>query len=148
MKGWAKVALGVALGVSTLSVLTVGARRFVDQRRTTDEITRLRDDLYRARVTSDRCRNSLTGSESALQTLTTTIDSLRGQVESFEALGGGRVPGDRYDEYLAVFDSYNDSVAAWDVRSERLVAAEAACRSVIEGHNAISDTIQALLEGV
>lgn len=141
-----KIALGVALAVSTLSVLILGGNRYMDQRRTTDEINRLRDELYRARVASDRCRNSLTGSEAALQTLTGTIDSLRSQVEVYEALGGGNVPVARYDEYLEVFDSYNDSVAAWQVRSERLRAAEAACRTVIEDHNALSDSIQSVLE--
>ena len=146
MTGWAKIALGAALVASTATVLMIGGRRFMDQRQTTAEITRLRADLYRARVSSDRCRNSLAGSESSLRTLTATIDSLRNRVDSFEALGGGRVPGDRYDEYLVIFDSYNDSVAAWDVRSERLITQDASCRSVIEEHNALSDSIQALLE--
>jgi hypothetical protein len=148
MSRWGKVALGVALAVSTTSVLVLGARRFVDQRRTTAEITQLRDDLYRARVASDRCRNSLAGSESALRTLTNTIDSLRSRVDSFEALGDGRVPADRYDEYLEIFDSYNDSVAAWEIRSERLISSETSCRAVIEEHNALSDSIQARLGGI
>ena len=142
-----KIGLGIALAVSTLAVLVVGGRRFVDQRQTTTEITRLRDELYRARVASDRCRNSLTGSEASLRTLTVVIDSLRSRVDSFEALGGGRVPAERYDDYLAAFDGYNDSVAAWDVRSERLRTAETSCRAVIEGHNALGDSIQAILEG-
>ncbi|MDH3208056.1 MAG: hypothetical protein OEO79_15755 [Gemmatimonadota bacterium] len=144
---WAKIALGAALVVSTVAVLMIGGRRFMDQRQTTAEITRLREDLYRARVSSDRCRNSLAGSESSLRTLTATIDSIRSRVDSFEALGGGRVPSERYEEYLGVFDSYNDSVAAWEIRSERLLTAEASCRAVIEEHNALSDSIQALLEG-
>jgi hypothetical protein len=102
----------------------------------------MREDLYRARVASDRCRSSLVTSESSLLTLTETIDSLRARVDSFEALGDGQVPADRYDEYLTVFDSYNDSVSAWETRSERLRTAEASCRSVIESHNALSDSIQ------
>jgi hypothetical protein len=145
MNAWIKVALVVAMVASTSTVLVVGARRFVEQRRTTAEVTRLRDALYRARVTADRCRNSLAGSEASLQTLTETIDSLRAEVRALEALGGGRVPARRYDEYLAVFDSYNDSVAVWEVRSERLRTAEGSCRAVIEEHNALSDSIQAIL---
>ena len=87
-------------------------RRVVEQRRLNDEITRMRDDLYRARVSADRCRNALSGSEAALQTLTAAVDSLRSRVDSFEALGGGNVPARLYDEYLTVFEAYNDSVAA------------------------------------
>jgi len=147
MTGGIKFVIGAVIAVSTVVVLIVGMRRFVEQRRLTDEINRLRDDLYRARVSADRCRNSLSGSEAALHTLTTTIDSLRARVDSFEALGGGNVPAARYDEYLSVFDAYNDSVASWEVRTERLRSAEAACRAVIEEHNALSDSIQAVLEG-
>ena len=69
-------------------------------------------------------------------------------MDSVEALGGGgAVPAGRYDEYLEVFESYNDSVAAWEVRSERLLSAESACRAVIDEHNALTDSIQAVLEG-
>jgi len=148
MSGWAKIGLAVLLGVSAVVVFVNGARRFVEQRAITTEVERLRDELFRARVSADRCRGSLAASESALQTLTLTVDSLRSQIDSFEALGGGNVPSTVYDEYLGVFESYNDSVAAWEVRSERLIAAESACRSVISEHNAISDSIQTILDGL
>jgi hypothetical protein len=146
MNGRMKWLIVAALGVSTVAVLVLGGRRFVDQRRTTAEITRLRDDLYRARISADRCRNALTGSEASLRTLTRTVDSLRSRVDSFEALGGGRVPAGDYERYLTAFDTYNDSVAAWEIRSERLRTADASCRAVIEDHNAVSDSIQAVLE--
>jgi hypothetical protein len=147
MRGWVKIGLGVALAVSTTVVLIVGVRRFIDQRRTTAQVTQLRDELYRARIASDRCRNGLAGSEASLQTLTATIDSLRSRVDSFEALGGGNVPAGLYDEYLGAFDSYNDSVAVWDIRSERLLIADASCRTVIEDHNMLTDSIQSVLAG-
>jgi len=146
MSGWIRIVVGALIATSTLVVLVVGMRRFVEQRRLNDEINRLRDDLYRARVSADRCQNSLTGSEAALQTLTASIDSLRSRVDSFEALGGGNVPARVYDDYLAVFEAYNDSVASWEIRSERLLTAESSCRAVIEEHNALSDSIQAVLD--
>lgn len=146
MKGAGRVAIAAALLISATILIIVGGRRLLESQRTTAEINRLRGDLYRARLASDRCRGALLTSESSLLTLTATIDSLRSRVDSFEALGGGRVPADRYDEYLLLFNSYNDSVAAWETRSERLRTAEASCRSVIEGHNAISDSIQRVLE--
>jgi len=115
--------------VSAATLVVVGTRRVVESQRTTAQVNRMREDLYRARVASDRCRNSLVTSESALLTLTATLDSLRDRVDSLEALGNGQVPAVRYEEYLTVFDAYNDSVAAWETRSERLRTAEASCRS-------------------
>ena len=145
MSGWRIALVGVFL-ISAAALLFIGARRVVESRRLTAEINRMREDLYRARVASDRCRGSLVTSESSLLTLTATIDSLRARVDSFEALGDGQVPSDRYEEYLAVFDSYNDSVAAWATRSDRLRTAEASCRAVIESHNALRDSIQRILQ--
>jgi len=145
VRGTARIALAAVVLLSAATVVILGTRRLIEGQRATAEINRLREELYRARVASDRCRSALVTSESSLLTLTVTIDSLRNRVDSFEALGGGRVPADRYDEYLAIFNSYNDSVAAWETRSERLRTADASCRSVIEAHNAISDSIQQVL---
>ena len=144
LSGWRMALVGVFF-LSGAALFFIGARRLVESRRFTAEVNRMREDLYRARLASDRCRGSLVTSESSLLTLTATIDSLRARVDSFEALGDGQVPADRYDEYLPVFDSYNDSVASWESRSERLRTAEASCRGVIESHNALSDSIQRLL---
>lgn len=146
MSGWIRIVVGSLIATSTVVVLFVGVRRFVEQRRLNDELNRLREDLYRARVSADRCQNSLAGGEAALQALTDAVDSLRSRVDSFEALGGGNVPARVYDEYLTVFEAYNDSVASWEIRSERLLTAEASCRDVIREHNALSDSIQAVLE--
>lgn len=148
MSDLGKIMIGILLAVSTLTVLIFGAQRFMEQQRLTEEVERLRDELYRARVASDRCRNSLVTSEASLQDLTTTIGELRSRVDSFETLGGGGVPSDLYEEYLGTFEAYNDSVAAWEIRSERLLTAEASCRAVIEEHNAVSDSIQSILSGV
>ncbi|NIR37987.1 MAG: hypothetical protein GWO22_19000 [Actinobacteria bacterium] len=57
----------------------------------------------------------------------------------------GRVPSSRYEEYLGVFDEYNDSVEVWEGRERRLRSAEASCRATIERHNAISDTLRTVL---
>jgi hypothetical protein len=146
MSDLGRIGLGVLVAVSTLAVLIFGAQRYMEQRRFGQEIEELRDELYRARVSSDRCRSSLATSEASLRDLTRRIAVMRSQVDSFEALGGGRVPAEQYDTYLGVFDTYNDSVAAWEIRSERLLNAEVACREVIEEHNAISDSIQYRLQ--
>ncbi len=126
-------------------VFLLGSIRIVERQQMAAEINRLRDDLYRSRLASDRCRGSLQTSEAALRALGLTIDSLRNRVDSFEALGGGRVPAELYDEYLGTFDSYNDSVGVWEGRERRLRSAEAACRTTIQEHNAVTDSLQAIL---
>ncbi len=140
-----RIVLAGLLLISTAYILVAGTRGFAERQRITNQVSSLRDQLYRARVTSDRCRSSLNTSESSLQTLSVTIDSLRTRVDSFEALGNGQVPSAKYDEYLEIFDRYNDSVSVWGRRSERLLTAEASCRNSIEEHNTLSDSIQAVL---
>jgi hypothetical protein len=136
MIGGAVVAVGVVFAAWS---------RILERQATIREIERLRDDLYRARVASDRCRGSLQTSEAALRNLGLAIDSMRNRVDSFEALDRRGVPADRYREYIDLFDSYNDSVGVWDERETRLRAAETACRETIEAHNAISDSLQTVL---
>ena len=119
--------------------------RLVERQETADEITRLRDVLYQTRVSADRCRGSLRTSEASLINLGLAIDSLRNRVDSFEAMDGRGVPAERYPEYLEIFDTYNDSVAVWEGRENRLRTAETACRATIEEHNLLSDSLQAVL---
>ena len=133
-----------ALGVGALIIAS--SVRLVERQQTEREITGLREELYRARVGSDRCRNSLVNSESSLQELGLTIDSLRGRVESFETMDGGGVPASQYQDYLVLFDSYNDSVEAWEARERRLRAVEVSCRATIQEHNALSDSLQRVLQ--
>ena len=139
---WALLAVA-AVVVGTL--LVTGGMRMFERQRTAGEINRLRSELYRARASSDRCRNSLANSESALRQLSVTMDSLRSRVDSFEAIDERGVPSNRYDEYLELFESYNDSVAVWEARERRLCAAETSCRATIESHNALSDSLQHVL---
>lgn len=138
----ALMGLAVALG----GVIVVSAwSRILERQQTVEEINRLRDGLYRARVAADRCRGSLQTSEASLRDLGLAIDSMRSRVDSFEALDRRGVPVDQYPEYLELFDSYNDSVGVWTERERRLRSAESACRRTIEDHNAISDSLQSLL---
>ena len=132
-----------ALGAGAMIV--VGSMRLVERQQAAAEITHLREELYRARAGSDRCRSSLVNSESSLRLLGLTIDSLRSRVDSFETMDGRGVPAGRYGEYLEIFDSYNDSVEVWETRERRLRAAEASCRATIEEHNAFSDSLQRVL---
>ncbi|MBT8488652.1 MAG: hypothetical protein HKN72_01490 [Gemmatimonadetes bacterium] len=125
-------------------LVIVGIQRIVERQQTLEEINRLREDLYRSRLTADRCRGALQTSEAALIVLRTTIDSLRAEVGDYET-ASGQVPQSLYDEYLGVFEEYNDSVQVWEGRERRLRSAESSCRATIERHNALSDTLQTVL---
>ena len=70
---------------------------------------------------------------------------MRARVDSFEALDERGVPEAQYDRYMDVFNAYNDSVEVYEVRAEQLRSADAACRGVIEGHNALSDSLNQVL---
>ena len=141
-----KIALGVGVALSAALILYFGGQRILEQRRISGEITRLRDQLYRARVTADRCQRSLIGSESELLAFDERVAAMRVRVDSFEALDERGVALDQYDAYLETFDAYNDSVAAWEARKGQLRTAEAACRNVIREHNAAGDSLQSVLE--
>lgn len=142
--GTRRVLIGVGV-LAGAALAVTGAMRLVERQRTADEINGLREELYRARAAADRCRNALANSESSIRALSVQIDSLRSRVDSFEALDARGVPAEHYDEYLEVFESYNDSVGVWEGRERRLRAAEESCRVTIEEHNVLSDSLQQIL---
>ena len=146
MRTRTQVAIGIVLVLGSAATLVFGGRRILDQRRTSQEITRLRDELYPARVTAERCQRSIAAGEGALQAFDARLDSLRTEVESFEALDRRGVPIESYEEYLGRFDSYSDSVNVWEAQERQLRAADAACRGVIRQHNELSDSLQRVLE--
>lgn len=140
-----KTALTFVGAVAVGLLILVGAQRIMERQQTIAEIERLREDLYRSRLASDRCLGSLQTSETALRSLRTTIDSLRVEVGTYET-AAGQVPQSRYDEYMGVFEEYNDSVSVWEGRERRLRSAEAQCRITIERHNALGDSLRAALD--
>lgn len=141
-----RAAIPVLLSLSAAALLFLGVDRLLERQELTREVTRLRGELFQARASADRCRGALVNSESSLRRFDDVIASLRAQVDSFEALDPRGVPQDRYDDYMESFDSYNDSVAAWESRASRLRTAEEACRATIERHNALRDTLRAVLD--
>jgi len=138
--GLASVVAMVAGGLLFLSI-----DRILEQQRTEDHINSLREEIYRGRVASDRCRGSLQTSQAALLELGVAIDSLKRVVDDYETVPGRGVPAQNYDAYMSVFDEYNDSVGVWDGREKRLRTAERACRATIEAHNVLTDSLQAVL---
>lgn len=137
--------LPIVVSLSAAVLLFFGLDRMLERKRVRDQINRLRGDLVQARAAAERCQGSIANSELSLREFDTMLDSLRARVDSFETLDARGVPQRQYAEYLETFENYNDSVAAWEARARRLRAAEASCRTTIIEHNAISDTLQAVL---
>lgn len=148
MSGPLKVAIGVVLALSMAAILYFGGQRIVEQQQIQSEVTRLRDGMYRARVTADRCQRGLIDSETALQAFNERLGALRARVDSFEALDPRGVPEPQYDAYMVVFNAYNDSVAAYGVQEQRARSAEESCREVITEHNTLQDSLQRILDGL
>lgn len=140
-----KAAVPILLSISAAALLFFGLDRMLERKRISDQINRLRGDLVQARAAARRCQGSIANSEQRLLEFDSMLDSLRARVDSFETLDGRGVPQREYDAYLETFESYNDSVAAWEARARRLRAAEASCRTTILEHNALTDTLQAVL---
>ena len=141
-----RAAIPVLLSLSAAILLFLGVDRLIERRRITEEVNRLRGELFQARAAADRCRGGLQNSEARLREFDEVIRDLRARVDSFEALDSRGVPEAEYDRYMESFDSYNDSVAAWEDRADRLRIAEASCRETIERHNALSDTLRTVIE--
>ncbi len=145
MKRGGRVVLGSVLLLSMAAILYFGAQRILEQQRIRHEVERLRDELYRARVAATRCRQGLSDAERQIQEFRGRLDSMRARVDSFEALHPRGVPEAVYEPYLEAFDTYNDSVAAWDTLEMRIRTQEAACRDAVARHNALRDSLERFL---
>lgn len=141
-----RAAIPILLSVSAAVLLFVGVDRLLERQRISEEVTRLRGELFQARAAAQRCQGGLANSEARLRDFDEVIGSLRARVDSFEALDARGVPEEEYDAYMESFESYNDSVAAWEDRAQRLRTSEASCRETIERHNALRDTLQGVIE--
>lgn len=129
-------------GLAGVTIVVAGMLNIVDNTRTRREIEGLRGRIYQARLAADSCRGSLMLQESRFRDFDASVDSLRAEVRDFESMDPRGVPEDRYREYMDHFTAYNDSVAAWRARAARLRADEEACRGLVEGHNALSDSLR------
>lgn len=135
----------------TFALAVVGSLAFsiwtlVDRNRTRSELMDMRDRVARARISADSCTNVLAYDQMLLRRFREVLDSLRGEVRAMERIDPRGVPEARYDEYMERFNGYNDSVAAWQSRVDDLRASDATCRSLIEAHNTLSDSVRGVLE--
>lgn len=118
----------------------------LERNRQIREMKLLRQRLENARFSVDSCRVALAREEQAFLRFDRVVDSLRNRLEDYEDPSLGGVPQDEYEAYLQAFESYNDSIPVWQARADSLQASEAVCRSLVERHNALSDSIRRIRE--
>lgn len=125
--------------VALLALVVVQWRAETDRR----ALDRLRVEVTEARAAARSCRQGLAVGEAEFQILAARVDSLRGIVDALESLDSRGVPADRYEEYLATVEAFNDGVDRWEDDADRLREAEAACRTIVSDYNALADSARA-----
>jgi chromosome segregation ATPase len=105
----------------------------------------IRDEVRELRPRLRQCLDELDRLEGAFRAQERATEDLRTWVDAFEELDDRGVPRDRYDEYLDVFDRYNESLPEWERRAAELEEVSAACRALAEAHNLRADSLRGLL---
>lgn len=140
------------VGAAVLAVVAIVALggAYSERKQEIREIRDLGDQLREARIVADSCRRALVQEEDDFRRFDARVDSLRGVVSDFEALDERGVPQEEYEEYLTIFDGYNESVDGWQALADTLRRHETECRTLVETHNLMSDSLQTRLgeEGV
>lgn len=129
-------------GLVVLVLAALSGSSILERNRTAAEWRALRAALEQARFSADSCRNALGYEERAFRRFDQAVDSLRSVTESFEDPAKGGVPQPQYEAYMESFERYNDSVDVWQTRADSLRASEGRCRSLVEAHNALGDSIR------
>ena len=114
----------------------------LERNRQIREMELLRQRLQQARFSVDSCRVFPAQEEQSFRRFDARVDSLRREMEAFEDPSLGGVPQNEYEEYLEVFEAYNQAIPAWEARADSLKASEDICRTLVERHNVLSDSIR------
>ncbi len=134
----------VLLSISGIALLIILFSDLLVPPSPEDRMRVLRAELAHLRVAADSCRTALDGEEEELVARDKRLDSLRRQIEHFEALDPRGVPVDSYDIYLANFNAYNEGIPERTVEAETLQAHWRECRSMAERHNERADSARSL----
>lgn len=136
----------VLTGLSLIIVASIAGGSILERNRRAAEQKALREALDRARISADSCKNTLAYENREFLRFDRVVDSLRTAVEGYEDPEQGGVPQEVYEEYLQTFHAYNDAVKGWQSRADSLQASEARCRTFVEAHNQLADSIRRLQE--
>lgn len=107
-------------------------------------LTALLADAERLRDDADACAGALAVEETRFREFDREVDSLRAALREYETAGVRRtVPADQYDDYMALFERYNEAVPHWHARADSLREQWARCRGVAEEHNNVVEAAAA-----
>lgn len=105
----------------------------------------LRDSIAVLRARADSCRSDVDGRAAQLRAYDRRLDSMRARVRELESLPRRGVPIDSYSVYMATFNAYNDSAAAWPPLEDTVRVLDARCRTLAEHHNTLADSLRQLI---
>lgn len=140
---WALAVVVVLVSLVTGAVSIVG--QVVDNSRRA-QAEELRDSVREARAQLNACLDELDTKDRRFQSHQRVTAFLRERVDELEALDERGVPQERYDEYLDVFDRYNEAVPEWERLGDSLQVISSTCRAVAEEHNTRVATLVDFLE--
>jgi hypothetical protein len=133
------------LALAGIVIAVVLVLRGVRAMQPPDPRIELRDSLAVLRMRTESCQRDVRADAAWLRAYDARLDSMRGRVRELEALDRRGVPVDSYTVYMGAFETYNDSVAAWAPLEDSVRAADARCREVALRHNALADSLRALV---
>jgi hypothetical protein len=132
--------------VASFAILVAGRVYRVTRPPTpSEELEPLRQELALFRASVDTCTSEYQELEASFTAYERQVDSLRQLIREFESLDPEGVPGDRYAEYLEVFDAYNNAVPDWDGHTRALEAQRSRCESLTVQHNSLADSARSRL---
>lgn len=131
--------------VAAIVVVIVLAFRGIRARWLADPHAPLRDTIAALRERADSCRSMVDDRAAQLRAYDRRLDSMRARVRALESLHRRGVPIDSYSVYMATFNAYNDSAAAWPPLEDTVRALDARCRAVAEQHNVLADSLRELV---
>lgn len=139
-----RIVVAAAIVVVVLGLITV-TRELAGPGRRQRQLQPLVQQLRDSRLSLDSCRAALRDEQARFRAFDRQVDSLR-QVADGYTVADGRVPAERYDEYLAAYRAYNGAVSAWQERADTLRAHWSQCSDSTAHHNAIADSLRRLAD--
>jgi hypothetical protein len=99
-----------------------------------------------SRAEVETCFQDLERTEAHFRAQERLTNELRSRIDRFESMDPRGVPADQYEDYLEVFERYNASLPAWELRAESLRLTSERCRGMAEAHNERADSLRGLME--
>jgi len=140
--GWSLVFL-VVLAAALGSFVVLDRRGGEDPLRLQAE--ELRAEIRELQGQVDHCLAQRSSLEARFQNAMDRTEALRSRVGELEGLDPDGVPAERYEEYLEVFDEYNESIPEWERLGEAVREQGARCRGLAEAHNRRLERLQEIL---